>query len=66
MYLGHDLPFAGAAGHYNEKGNRFVAELLLPELLNIPMIREQYRGLTAASAGSPSAPSPAPGDTSGP
>ena len=66
MYLGHDLPFAGAAGHYNEKGNRFVAELLLPELTKLPMIREQYRRLTASSAGTLSAHSPVSGDTSRP
>ena len=66
MYLEHDLPFAGAAGHYNEKGNRVVAELLLPQLMQLPTIREHCRGLTAAPAATPSAPSISSGDSSGP
>ncbi|MBB74648.1 MAG: hypothetical protein CMJ75_09060 [Planctomycetaceae bacterium] len=66
MYLGHDLPFAGAAGHYNEKGNRFVAELLLPQLMDLPLIREHCRRLPAASGRTSTAPSTSSGDNSSP
>ncbi|MEE3371690.1 MAG: hypothetical protein VX346_20335 [Planctomycetota bacterium] len=66
MYLGHDLPFAGAAGHYNEKGNRFVAELLLPKLMEIPLIREHCHRLTAASGRTSTAPPTSSGDSSTP
>ena len=58
MYLGHNLPFAGAAGHYNEKGNRFVAESLLTQLMQVPQIREQCRAFTATPEKHPSASEP--------
>ena len=45
LYLGNHLPFAGAAGHYNEKGNRFVAEALITQLLQLPSIRDLYQAL---------------------